>query len=76
MAVGSAVAKVRVGDVVIMPFAYSDGSCEFCHEGLHTACSHGGFFGWGGEALRVPQADGTLYILPSRVDEALMRPRC
>lgn len=71
MAVGSAVAKVRVGDVVIMPFAYSDGSCEFCHEGLHTACSHGGFFGWGGftgaqaEALRVPQADGTLTYFPA-----------
>lgn len=77
-AVGSAVSRVKVGDLVIMPFAYSDGRCEFCHEGLQTSCVHGGFFGYGGfngaqaEALRVPQADGTLYTLPVGVDEALM----
>lgn len=77
-AVGRAVGKVKVGDLVIMPFAYSDGSCEFCHEGLHTACVHGGFFGYAGfngaqaEALRVPQADGTLYVLPGGADQALM----
>lgn len=77
-AVGSAVSKVKTGDFVIMPFAYSDGSCEFCHEGLQTACVHGGFFGYGGmngaqaEALRIPLADGTLYPLSVDVDEALM----
>jgi threonine dehydrogenase-like Zn-dependent dehydrogenase len=77
-AVGPTVGKVKVGDVVIMPFAYSDGRCEFCHEGLHTACLHGGFFGFGGfngaqaEALRVPHADGTLYTIPGRPDKALM----
>lgn len=77
-AVGRAVTRVKVGDLVIMPFAYSDGSCEFCHEDLHTACIHGGFFGYAGlngaqaEALRIPQADGTLYVLPGGADEALM----
>lgn len=77
-AVGKAVSRIKVGDVVIMPFAYSDGSCDFCHEGLQTACRHGGFFGYGGfngaqaEALRVPQADGTLYPLRGGADEALM----
>jgi len=77
-AVGRDVAKVKVGDTVIMPFAFSDGRCEFCHEGLQTACVHGGFFGNGGvngaqaEALRVPHADGTLYRLPSHLDKALM----
>src|SRR3954471_23471922 len=44
-AVGRAVSKVKVGALVIMPFAYSDGRCEFCHEGLQTACVQGGFFG-------------------------------
>lgn len=73
--VGSAVAKVRTGDFVISPFAYSDNTCEFCQEGFHTACLHGGFFGnpeVGGaqaEAVRVPQADGTLVVAPG-VDEA------
>jgi threonine dehydrogenase-like Zn-dependent dehydrogenase len=78
-AVGSAVSKVKPGDFMIMPFAYSDGRCEFCNEGLQTACVHGGFLGFGGlngaqaEALRVPQADGTLYAVPGESDEALIR---
>lgn len=77
-AVGDAVGKIKAGDLVIMPFAYSDGSCEFCHEGLQTACVHGGFFGNAGmngaqaEALRIPLADGTLYAIPADSDEALM----
>src|ERR671921_481320 len=61
-----------------MPFAFSDGTCAFCSEGLHTACVHGGFFdGYGtsaaqAEAVRVPYADGTLYVLPVGEDDALM----
>src|SRR5919205_2727103 len=67
--VGPEVTTLKRGDLVVMPFAYSDGTCEFCHEGLHTACVHVGFFGSGGfkraqaEALRVPFAGGTLYKL-------------
>ncbi len=77
-AVGADVRTVKSGDLVVMPFAYSDGSCAFCHEGLHTSCVHGGFFGSGdadgaqAEALRVPQADGTLVVLPVGEDDALM----
>jgi threonine dehydrogenase-like Zn-dependent dehydrogenase len=77
-AVGADVRTLNVGDVVVMPFAYSDGSCVFCREGLHTSCIHGGFFGSGeadgaqAEALRVPQADGTLVVLPIGADDALM----
>jgi threonine dehydrogenase-like Zn-dependent dehydrogenase len=66
------------GDVVVAPFAWSDGTCEFCHEGLQTSCLHGGW--WGGtkldggqgEAVRVPQADGTLVVLPVGRDDELM----
>src|SRR5436305_856722 len=64
-AIGSEVRKVKKGDFVVMPFAYSDGACVFCHEGLPTSCVHGGFFGntdgVGGaqaEAVRIPYADG------------------
>jgi threonine dehydrogenase-like Zn-dependent dehydrogenase len=46
-AVGADGRTVNVGDLVVMPFAYSDGSCVFCHDGLHTSCVHGGFFGAG-----------------------------
>jgi threonine dehydrogenase-like Zn-dependent dehydrogenase len=77
-AVGVDVRTMKVGDLVVMPFAYSDGTCVFCHEGLQTSCIHGGFFGTGevdgaqAEALRVPQADGTLVVLPVGEDDALM----
>jgi threonine dehydrogenase-like Zn-dependent dehydrogenase len=77
--VGAEVRALKAGDFVIMPFAFSDGTCAFCHEALHTSCLHGGFFGTGGkadgaqaEAVRVPLADGTLFRLPVRPDEALM----
>jgi threonine dehydrogenase-like Zn-dependent dehydrogenase len=76
--VGADVRTLRPGDVVVMPFAFSDGACAFCHEGLHTACVHGGFFGNNGvngaqaEALRVPYADGTLFVRPVAEDDALM----
>src|SRR3954470_22536890 len=76
--VGSEVHTIRRGDVVIMPFANSDGSCMFCDEGLQTACVHVGFFGSGtldgaqAEAMRIPFADGTLYPLNVGEDDALM----
>ena len=63
-AIGSDVRTLGPGDVVVMPFAISDGTCEFCHEGLPTACVHVGFFGNNGvngaqaEALRIPYAAG------------------
>lgn len=77
-AAGKDVRKIKVGDLVAAPFAWSDGTCEFCQQGLHTSCLHGGW--WGGteldggqgEAVRVPQADGTLYPLPVSRDHALM----
>lgn len=77
-ATGREVSRLKVGDVVVMPFAYSDGTCVFCHEGLQTSCIHGGFFGNGdvggaqAEAVRVPQADGTLAVLPGGADDALL----
>jgi threonine dehydrogenase-like Zn-dependent dehydrogenase len=76
-AVGSDVSTVKAGDVVVIPSAYSDGTCPFCREGLHTSCIHGGFFGTAdvgaqAEALRVPYADGTLFVLPVAQDDALM----
>lgn len=69
--VGAEVTTVRPGDLVVAPFVWSDGVCEYCRENLHTSCPHGGF--WGepgsdggqGEAVRVPHADGTLVGLPA-----------
>ncbi len=77
-AIGGDVRAVKNGDLVVVPFAYSDGPCVFCHEGLQTSCVHGGFWGRDGvdggqgEAVRVPLADGTLVALPVGEDDALM----
>ncbi len=75
--VGADVRTVRRGDLVIAPFVWSDNTCDFCREGLHTSCRHGGF--WGGEigggqaeAVRVPQADGTLVKAGVGEDSALL----
>jgi threonine dehydrogenase-like Zn-dependent dehydrogenase len=76
--VGRDVQRIKPGQVVIMPFAFSDGTCLFCEEGLQTACVHGGFFGdpaVGGaqaEALRIPHAEGTLFPMDVAEDDALM----
>ena len=75
---GSDVRKIKRGDLVIMPFAFSDGTCEFCHESLQTSCVHGGFFGSmetagaQAEAVRIPQADGTLFRLEVEKDNELI----
>jgi threonine dehydrogenase-like Zn-dependent dehydrogenase len=76
--VGADVRTVKAGDLVVAPFLWSDGTCVFCKEGLQTSCLHGGRYGdpgvdgGQGEAVRVPQADGTLVVLPVEQDDALM----
>ena len=75
---GSGVSGLKRGDLVVAPFVWADNTCDFCTEGLQTSCRHGG--GWGapgvdggqGEAVRVPQAQGTLVKLPVAADSALM----
>ncbi len=70
---GSDVSSVKAGDFVIAPFAFFDNTCEFCREGLTTSCLHGGFFSTAqAEAVRVPQADGTLVKAPVGEDSALL----
>jgi threonine dehydrogenase-like Zn-dependent dehydrogenase len=75
---GSEVSGLKRGDVVVAPFAYSDNTCVFCREGLHTSCLNGGFWGRDGvgggqaEAIRVPQAQGTLVKLPVGEDSELL----
>ncbi|MGW1882048.1 zinc-dependent alcohol dehydrogenase family protein [Streptomyces sp. NPDC001970] len=77
---GAEVTGFAPGDLVVAPFVWSDGTCEYCAEGLQTSCPQGGF--WGspgsdggqGEAVRVPFADGTLVKLPADAasDERLL----
>ena len=48
--VGAEVAEIRVGDVVVVPWAISCGSCEECRSGLTAKCS----------TLRAESPGGTL----------------
>jgi threonine dehydrogenase-like Zn-dependent dehydrogenase len=36
---GPEVTTLVRGDLVVSPFAISDGTCEFCREGLQTSCA-------------------------------------
>jgi len=72
--VGVDVRTVRPGDLVVAPFQWSDNTCPACRDGIQTRCDNGGTFGapgtdgGQGEAVRVPQADGTLVAVPGGVD--------
>jgi hypothetical protein len=76
--IGADVSGFQRGDLVVAPFVWADNTCDFCVEGLQTSCRHGG--NWGspgvdggqGEAVRVPQAQGTLVKLPVDADTALL----
>jgi threonine dehydrogenase-like Zn-dependent dehydrogenase len=74
---GADVSGLNRGDVVIAPFVWSDGTCDFCRQGLQTSCRHGGQWGHDldggqGEAVRVPQAQGTLVKVPVGEDDVLL----
>jgi threonine dehydrogenase-like Zn-dependent dehydrogenase len=77
--IGAAVRDIAKGDLVIAPFAYSDGTCPHCRAGITTSCVAGGFWASGGidggqgEAVRVPFADSTLVRVPgsSHSDETM-----
>ncbi len=68
--VGNDVTAAKPGDFVIVPFPFSCGKCPVCKAGFESSCPHGGYFGDGdgmgcqAEYLRVPEANGTLVVVP------------
>jgi len=78
--VGAEVHTIKVGDRVIAPYDFCDGTCEFCGKGLDSACVQGGLWGFGheggqAEAIRARFADATLVVVPPAVagDEAILK---
>jgi len=78
--VGPDVREVSVGDFVIAPFYVCDGTCVNCANGVSTSCLKGGWWGSDdrvggfadggqGERVRVPLADGTLFVVPGPVSD-------
>lgn len=71
---GDLVSTITPGDLVIVPFAFSDNTCDICLDGFQTACPHGGYFSTcQSDVVRVPQADGTLVVAPATEDEAILK---
>ncbi|WP_232665846.1 alcohol dehydrogenase catalytic domain-containing protein [Pseudonocardia sp. TRM90224] len=85
--VGHEVRSVRRGDVVVVPFQISCGSCRACTTGLTASCTTAGRTpvsmyglgaatgGWGGamtDRLRVPYADHMLLPIPPDVEPATL----
>lgn len=78
--IGSEVRTLKRGDRVIASYDFCDGTCEFCLQGLDSACLQGGLWGFGheggqAEAIRARFADATLIVVPPEVeeDEALLK---
>ncbi|MDX2702085.1 alcohol dehydrogenase catalytic domain-containing protein [Streptomyces sp. PA03-6a] len=75
---GADVSGLKTGDLVVAPFTYCDNTCDYCARGLHMSCRNGGRYGFNGvdggqgEAVRVPQAAGTLVRLPVDAGSALL----
>lgn len=82
--IGPAVSKVKVGDLVCLPFNVSCGFCKNCERGYTGACltvnpgKAGGAYGYAGmgpyeggqaEYLRVPYADFNCLVLPEGAEE-------
>jgi threonine dehydrogenase-like Zn-dependent dehydrogenase len=81
--VGDTVTQHQIGDLVIVPFQVSCGSCQPCATGSFAACAThmaalGGMFGFGtsggghgggmSDLLRVPTADHLLVTVPAGAD--------
>ncbi|MEY2849068.1 MAG: hypothetical protein RI885_1735 [Actinomycetota bacterium] len=68
--VGPEVRRVSVGDLVVLPFFASDGTCPECRAGYPIACRNGtfwatnGYDGAQGEKVRVPYADVNCFVVP------------
>ncbi|MDA8309365.1 MAG: alcohol dehydrogenase catalytic domain-containing protein [Actinomycetota bacterium] len=88
-AIGSAVARFRVGDRVTPPYSVSCGTCPMCRLGQTAHCETSGkaIYGYGiafgdlggshAEHVRVPLADGHLEHVPSEIsDEAAVFLSC
>ena len=70
-AVGDEVTTVRPGQFVVGGFLHSDNTCAICRYGMQSHCVNGGGYdGCQAEAIRIPNADGTLIATPEQPDDA------
>src|SRR5438552_1822135 len=75
---GSEVRTLKRGDLVVMPFAISDGTCEFCHEGLLIAAKRLGaeqiiLLGRHPDRIALAREFGATDVVSERGEEAVER---
>ncbi len=76
--VGAGVSEFHVGDKVIISCVTACLRCDFCKRGMYSHCRKGGWIlgylidGTQAEYVRIPEADGSLYHLPTGADEESM----
>jgi len=76
--VGAGVSEFHVGDKVIISCVTACLKCDFCKRSMYSHCRHGGWIlgytldGTQAEYVRIPQADGSLYLFPPGADEESM----
>jgi len=72
---GSSVTCFRKGDRVLISCISSCSSCSYCRRGMYSHCETGGWIlgntidGTQAEFVRIPNANSSLYAVPSGVDE-------
>jgi len=73
--VAPGVTTFRPSDRVLISCISACGRCEFCHRGMYSHCTTGGWIlgneidGTQAEYVRIPHADTSLYRVPEGVDE-------
>ena len=73
--VGEAVSNFKKGDRALISCITSCGKCEYCKKQMYSHCEDGGWIlghlidGTQAEYVRIPDADNSLYAIPSGADE-------
>ena len=78
--IGDGVKNIKLGDLVVAPFFITDGTCPECRVGITSSCRN--LQRWGAEGnngcqsekVRVPMADGTLFVIPQKKTTTQMMP--
>jgi alcohol dehydrogenase len=73
--VGAGVSNFKKGDRVLISCITSCGKCDYCKRGMYSHCVDGGWIlgylidGTQAQAVRIPHADNSLYLVPEGIDE-------